>query len=265
MSDIKADKKTKILRWLLGLTVAGICAVFIILFFDKILWLFDVDKKEQLKDWIESFGIMSYLVFVFIQFLQVVVFIIPGEIVQIMGGFLYHPLVGGLLSLVGIGLGSLFNFLLARFLGRPFIHKILKEKTVERFDHLLQNPRSQMVFFLFFLIPGIPKDVLCYMGGLSVISTGEFMAVSMVARIPALTGSLLMGNALRLNQWGMLLGIGIVAAVLFMFGFIYYKRIHDFLINLSVKAKDKKNVLNQGPKESSPEVKRTRPSNPEEK
>ena len=44
---------------------------------------------QQARAWVESLGAAAPLAYVGLQFLQVVVFIIPGEVVQIGGGYVF--------------------------------------------------------------------------------------------------------------------------------------------------------------------------------
>ena len=50
---------------------------------------------------------------------------------------------------------------------------------MERFDYLLHHKGAFLVFLLF-LIPGFPKDYLCYMLGLGHLTTLEFLAIASV-------------------------------------------------------------------------------------
>jgi len=60
--------------------------------------------------------------------------------------------------------GSFLAFSLSRFFGRPLTDKFVDAKTMARFDYLLHHKGAFLVFLLF-LIPGFPKDYLCYILG----------------------------------------------------------------------------------------------------
>lgn len=79
-----------------------------------------------------SRGIIGPLVFVGLQILQVIVWIIPGEVPQIAGGFLFGVPIGICLSLGGITVGSSISFLVSRILGVPFVRALFSEQQVQR-------------------------------------------------------------------------------------------------------------------------------------
>lgn len=182
-------------------------------------------SPERVQAWVEEVGMAGPIVFVLVQFVQVVIFVIPGEVVQIAGGYLFGALFGVLYSIVGIAAGSMFNFFIARLLGVPFVEAVFPEKHVEQFRRVANSPKAKIGFFLFFLIPGIPKDILCYVAGISSMGPLAFFAISMSGRLPALVGSNIIGNAAASEQWPLAIGIFAGSVVLFGLGFFYRKRV----------------------------------------
>ena len=73
---------------------------------------------RKIRAWIEGWGAVAPLVFIGVQAIQVILFAIPGEVVQIAGGYLFGGWMGILLSMSGILLGSTGAFFLSRALGR---------------------------------------------------------------------------------------------------------------------------------------------------
>lgn len=188
---------------------------------------------EKFRAFVEGTGAWGPLVFVALQLLQVVAFVLPGEISQIAGGYLFGVLRGTLLSALGIGAGSLVNFFAARVLGKRFVARIFGEEKLLRFDAIRTSPRAEAAFFLLFVIPGIPKDALCFVAGLSAMSPWAFLAVSMVGRMPGIVGSAVIGSAAGSGRSGLAAGIAVTAAVFFLAGLIWRERIHDVVSALS--------------------------------
>ncbi len=188
---------------------------------------------DRFRDWIDGQGVFAPLLFVLAQCFQVIVFVIPGEVPQIAAGYLFGFWLGSLLSVAGILLGSVLSFLLARLLGVPFVLALFPRETVERVQRFARSSRALPLFFLVFLIPGIPKDVLCYAAGLTSIRLSAFMLVSTVARIPGIAGSALMGKAAAQERW-LLVGIVFgVSLLLFLLGLLLRRRIEALLERLS--------------------------------
>ncbi len=178
--------------------------------------------------WVESRP-AAPLVFVIVQFFQVLIFMIPGEVPQIAGGYLFGTARGLLLSLAGIGLGSGVNFFIGRFFGSPFVKTVLGKERYSRFSHLISSNRAHTGLFLFFLIPGFPKDALCYLAGVSTISLPLFFTLSLAGRFPGLLSSVLAGSAAAGGNWvllGVITGLVALATVL---AFLYRDRLKKFV------------------------------------
>jgi uncharacterized membrane protein YdjX (TVP38/TMEM64 family) len=136
-----------------------------------IIWRHEIwtlfTSAGRLRSWVEGWGPWAPVVFIGIQALQVIVFVLPGEIVQIAGGYLFGGWLATLYSLSGILIGSTVAFFASRLLGKPFVAAVISQKKLEGMEKMLASRSAQVVFFLLFLIPGIPKDILCYVAGIS--------------------------------------------------------------------------------------------------
>jgi uncharacterized membrane protein YdjX (TVP38/TMEM64 family) len=136
----------------------------------------------------------------------------------LLGGFLYGPYLGVALSTLGLTIGSCAAFALARTFGRPFVEKFVAKATMERFDYLLHHKGAFLVFLLF-LIPGIPKDYLCYILGLGHLSTLEFIIIGGTGRLFGTVLLTLGGNFIRLQQYvrfSVLVGVALMLIFLAM-------------------------------------------------
>lgn len=148
---------------------------------------------EALVAAMRSSGVNGYLICLAIQFAQVVIFMIPGEITQFAAGYVFGAWKGFALSLVGIMLGSATAYGFGKVAGRPALGKVLSEKTMDRMDRAVRSPRAPTAMFLLFLLPGAPKDAMSYGAGVSGFPLGRFVLISSLGRIPALLASTLIG------------------------------------------------------------------------
>lgn len=174
--------------------------------------------REKVKSFLNSLGPLSFLGFIFLQTLQVVAAPVPGEVTGFIGGYFYGPLLGIFLSTIGLTLGSWLAFSLAKVFGRPFVDKFVKKETLDKYDYLLHHKGAFLVFLLF-LIPGFPKDMLCYILGLGHLSTKEFLVISTVGRFAGTVLLTLGGTYIRHHQYyrfSILLGVAIVVVFLSM-------------------------------------------------
>jgi uncharacterized membrane protein YdjX (TVP38/TMEM64 family) len=188
-----------------------------------------LSRPEDMDKFINSYGPISALVYVLLQTIQVVVFVIPGEIVQVAGGYIFGTWLGALLSVAGILLGTVIAFLAARLLGYSLVKIFLKPKRLERFEFLINNPRAEVAMFVLFLIPGIPKDSLVYISGLTPIKPLRFLLISMIARLPGLWGAAYIGANLQRKDYLPVWILSGAALVLFVIGILARDRIIDKL------------------------------------
>jgi uncharacterized membrane protein YdjX (TVP38/TMEM64 family) len=167
--------------WLKSLIfVAALVAVTVFLYETGLVRFF-LDR-ERMHRFIDSMGAWGFAGFIALQVVQVVAAPIPGEATGFLGGFLYGPLVGTVLSTIGLSLGSYVAFSLSRSFGRPLTDRFVDKSTMDRFDYLLHHKGAFLVFLLF-LIPGFPKDILCYILGLGHLTTLEFLTIASTGRL----------------------------------------------------------------------------------
>jgi uncharacterized membrane protein YdjX (TVP38/TMEM64 family) len=175
--------------------------------------------KNKLTSFLDSLGPFSFIGFIFLQILQVVAAPIPGEVTGFIGGYLYGVLLGLVLSTIGLTLGSWLAFILSKTFGRPFTEKFIKKETIERYNYLLKHRKAAFLVFLLFLIPGFPKDYLCYILGLGPMGTMEFLIISTAGRFSGTVLLTLGGTYIRNHQYynfSILLGIIIVIILISM-------------------------------------------------
>jgi uncharacterized membrane protein YdjX (TVP38/TMEM64 family) len=192
----------------------------------------------RFREWVAAWRQAAPFVYIALQALQIVIFVIPGEVVQIAGGYLFGSALGAILAVAGTLVGATICFFLARGLGRPFVVSIVPPERMEAVQKLLSSRSARSVFFLLFLIPGIPKDVLCYVAGLSPLSFLFFITVSTLGRLPGLIGSAVIGGAAASSRWVLLIVVSAAAVVLFAAGLLLRPRIQAWLERLGERKKD---------------------------
>jgi uncharacterized membrane protein YdjX (TVP38/TMEM64 family) len=141
-----------------------------------------VDKrflKHTLREW----GILAPVIFAGLQALQVVVSPIPGQLTGILGGYLFGLWGGFLYSTIGLTLGSLAAFAAGRWLGSRYIQRLVSPDIWQRLGFIVEA-EGAILCFIIFLIPGLPKDVTCYLFGLSPMPFWVFAVLSALGRIP---------------------------------------------------------------------------------
>lgn len=175
-------------------------------------------NPKAIKAIINSYGKYGALIFCVMQVMQVVAFFIPGEIFQVAGGYIYGILPGALISIIGITLGSAITFFLSNICGKPFIEKLVSKEKFSFVERVLQAGSKNYVVFFIYLIPGLPKDIMGYICGISDINFKSFITYSTLGRIPAVIVSAYFGSKITSSNTLLLAIIGIIMTLLFFLG-----------------------------------------------
>jgi len=212
-------------RIILLVLLIGLC-VFLFVHFD--LYLFFKDKDRIIK--FINTSRYDELAFMAIQIVQVVVAVIPGEISGFIGGYLYGPIRGTIYSTIGLTIGSWLAFILARFFGEPLLEKAVKKEVFEKFDHFMEH-KGLLVSFMLFLIPGFPKDYLCYIMGVSRIPTSTFIIISTIGRFFGTMMLSISGNIAREEHYTLLAIVAVASVIVSLLVWRYQDKILAVLKN----------------------------------
>jgi uncharacterized membrane protein YdjX (TVP38/TMEM64 family) len=200
----------------LSFLVLAIFGTYLFVHYDLYLYFI---YKEKTIELIQSLHPYDDCVFIALQILQVVAAPIPGEATGIIGGYLYGPLLGTIYSTIGLTIGSWIAFTLARRFGLALVEKAVKPEIIKKYDYIMEH-QGILVCFVLFLIPGFPKDCLCYLIGLSHMRTGTFLAISMIGRLFGTVMLTVSGSSARNDQYHILVMIGVVSGILILVGYL---------------------------------------------
>lgn len=151
--------------------------------------LFEPGGLERVIEDVRAAGSVGFLILLGLQFIQIVVAFIPGEVTQMAAGLLYGPWVGALVILAGCVLSSAFVYVVVKRLGSPFVQKMVPTKYLDKFRAFEQTGKLNIIVFILFLIPGMPKDVFTYLVPLTDMPMRTFLILSNVGRIPGIVVS----------------------------------------------------------------------------
>ena len=160
--------------------------------------------RERIRAVMNGAGSWAPFLFILVQAVQVVLMLWPVPL-EIAGGFLFGLPLGLLYSTTGLALGSLVAFLLGRWLERRIIAR-MKPQTIQRFRRLSKR-EGTLAAFLIFLIPGFPKDFVCYFLGATRLSLPFFLVISSLLRLPSTLFFTLQGAEVYEGRYGVTLGL----------------------------------------------------------
>jgi len=177
-------------------------------------------RRRKLARFLVSLGPYSSAIFILLQALQVIISPIPGELTGAVGGYVYGVSFGFLFSTVGLTLGSWAAFEIADILGKPFIERFVRRDILDKFNFISTNTGA-VICFLLFLLPGFPKDVLCYVLGLTGMRLSTFLIVSTLGRMPGTYMLTIQGASLRSQHYATAVLVAVISAVLVLLGYLY--------------------------------------------
>ena len=170
------------------------------------------------------------LIYVLMSFLQVVVALIPGEPVEIAGGYVFGAVEGTVLYLLGATLGSLLVFGVVRKFGAILLELFFSKEKIKGLRFLQHSRRRNILLAFIFILPGTPKDLLCYFAGLTDISFKVWFWVCSMGRLPSIVTSMLGGDALETRSYVDAIVVFAITMCISIIGMLVYNGIckwHD--------------------------------------
>lgn len=138
---------------------------------------------QTLQTYISSYGIWGPLLLLMIQLLQVILPILPGFAGCIVGSVLFGAANGFWINYIGISLGSIIAYFLAKRYGTKLVNKMMPmEKYQKYIDKINQSKSYTLLLFLAILLPLAPDDFLCYFSGLINMSSKKFITIIILAK-----------------------------------------------------------------------------------
>lgn len=219
----------------LGL-VANILVLFVVMIFAIFYYtglLSHFSTLEQTREWFESFGAWTWVIYFIIQIAQVVILPIPAQITTIAGVLILGAWKAFVISAVAILLGSYVCFAIGRWFGVKIAYKIASKETVDKYRNLLTK-KGKLLLPIMFLFPAFPDDLLCFVAGTTKMTWRYFIVITLLTRLIgiACTCWLGSGDLIPFSGWGIpvwiALGIILIFAIYFIFK--YQEQIEEWII-----------------------------------
>jgi uncharacterized membrane protein YdjX (TVP38/TMEM64 family) len=151
--------------------------------------------------------------------------IIPGEPLEIGAGYAFGAVEGTILCLIGAVLGGAIVVLLVRRYGIKLVEVFFPREKIMSLRFMQDSRRLELLVFIVFMIPGTPKDLLCYAVGLTNLRMWDWLWISLVARIPSIITSTIGGNALGERNYVFAAAVFAVTLFISLGGILLYRHI----------------------------------------
>lgn len=184
-----------------------------------------VSEPEKFRLWVDEHGIWGRLAFIGMVIFQIIVAIIPGEPLEIGAGYAFGTVEGTILCLIGAVLGGAIVVLLVRRYGIKLVEVFFPKEKIMSLRFMQDSRRLELLVFIVFMIPGTPKDLLCYAVGLTNLRMRDWLWISLVARIPSIITSTIGGNALGERNYVFAAAVFAVTLLISLGGILLYRHI----------------------------------------
>ena len=238
----KRTAQVKILRWFLtAFVLLTIVVVSYIIIKYTGLWE-KINSIEKLKAIVESGGMFSFIIFVFLQILQTTILQIPAIFITIAGTLIFGPWKTFFLSFISVMIGSIIMFWIGRKAGRKFLNWLVGKDDADKWVNKMSQ--GKYLFFLMMLFPMFPDDILCVVAGLTSMSFGYFLVTNLIARSLGIACTVFFGSGsvIPFHGWGLIVwGVIILfVATLFYLSVKYQDKIDNVVQQIFGKKKSKK-------------------------
>jgi len=192
---ISPDRKIKHDKLKLYLIAGGVIIAAIILRQLGVGDYIRVENINYLSDWVKSYGATGSIVYIVV-WIAACIFFFPGTPVSLLGGFIFGPWLGLLLTSIGSTLGATAAFLVARYAARPLVENWVKSHgSFKKFDEGIKEHGWRMVMITR-LVPIFPFNFQNYAYGLTKIKALTYITVSWICMLPGTTAYVFTGGAI---------------------------------------------------------------------
>lgn len=141
------------------------------------------DSVEALQAYMKGFGVAAPLVLTLFQAFQVVVPVLPGYLGCAAGAVAFGSATGFWCNYIGISVGSVVAYFLAKRYGVDLVLAMFPKKQYETWSARIERSRSYEWFlFIATLLPLFPDDFLCYFSGLMKMSSKKFIWIIILGK-----------------------------------------------------------------------------------
>ena len=201
---MKKQNKAKIIKLIALIIILAVLVIATIYMMPIMKQINTSEGQTQFKEKITNSGITGMLILFGLELAQVVLAILPGEPVELLAGICFGPIWGTIFLMISVFIVTAMIYFFVKKYGRDFIYEFFPKEKVNKLENskLFKDPQKiETVMALLFLIPGTPKDLLVYIGGLLPIKTSRFLAIATLLRFPSIISSTIAGDKLLNGQW----------------------------------------------------------------
>lgn len=201
---MKKSTKIKIIKLIILVSLVLLITGLTIYFLPILKNLNTQEGQLQFKEKVNQSKILGFFILLGLEIAQIILAVLPGEPVEVLAGICFGTFWGTIFLMFSIFITTVLIYVLVKKNGKKFICEFFSKEQVEKIENskLFQDEKKiEMVMILLFLIPGTPKDLFVYIGGLLPIKSSRFIAIATLLRFPSIISSTIAGNNLLGGKW----------------------------------------------------------------
>lgn len=176
------DRQIEKNKKLMTIGLAALCGAFVVILAKA--WLDGrFDSVETFQKYVAGFGLAAPLFLVAVQAAQVILPVLPGLFGCVVGTMMFGAAGGFWCNYIGISVGSIIAFWLARKYGSGLVSRMFPGEKYEKWATWAAGSRFYtVVLFLGMVLPLFPDDYFCYFTGLTKMSARKFVAIILLGK-----------------------------------------------------------------------------------
>lgn len=210
------------IKRIIVISILVLIVILSIIFSKNILSFFQ--NPDDAREWIDSFGILSPIVYCLITASQILIPVIPGEPMELVAGYAFGTIKGTILCILAESIGSIIVIILVKKYGRRILELFFEVDKINSLKILKESKAKEMIFSILFIVPGTPKDLLCYFAGLTSIDTRLLIFLVTIGRLPSVITSTLLGDSINEGNFMFALYVFLITIFVSFIGIILYNK-----------------------------------------
>lgn len=178
---------------------------------------------QQLQQALQQTGGWAPVLYIGL-FILLPTFFFPVAVLALAGGLLFGLWWGSVYTFIGAVLNCALMFLLARYVGRSQVQRLVEQKLSPQWQRRLQMADGKEGFLLLIilrLIPAVPYNLINYTFGLTGISFSSYLLASAIGIIPGTFAFINIGDkTLEVGSPSFWIAIGLLVLLLVVTGLL---------------------------------------------
>lgn len=178
---------------------------------------------QQLQQVLQQTGSWAPVLYIGL-FILLPAFFFPVAVLALAGGLLFGLWWGSVYTFIGAVLNCAMMFLLARYVGRSQVQRLVEQKLSPQWQRRLQMADGKEGFLLLIilrLIPAVPYNLINYTFGLTGISFSSYLLASAIGIIPGTFAFINIGDkTLEAGSPSFWIAIGLLVLLLAVTGLL---------------------------------------------